>query len=164
MLHYPLNGIMGWFRGFLNLQIILWRPASFPCHFYSSFLSLVRHYNHIHIWCRCIYFLWLMWWWSIRIDLIKISLLNCTRVHGCTKHNIFFILSYRSLYVCLSLVYCSFCLLVCRCPIVMLLDFFKILIDDLFCEACISLQETLLGWLEEAWCHCSLNCFMKVLC
>ena len=41
----------------LNLQLVLWRPVSFPCRFYSLLLSLKWHYNNIHTWCRCIYFL-----------------------------------------------------------------------------------------------------------
>ena len=36
---------------------------------------------------------------------------------------------------------CSTCLLMCSCPIVVFLDFFKMLLDNLFCEACPSLQE-----------------------
>ena len=50
----------------------MWIPVSFICHFYSSFLPLGWHYNNIHTWCRYIYFLCLMWWGSVRIDLSKI--------------------------------------------------------------------------------------------
>ena len=74
MPHYPLNGIFGWFHGFSNIQLILWRLISFPCHFHFSLILLGWHYNNIHPWHKCMYLLCLIWWGSVRINLSKISL------------------------------------------------------------------------------------------
>ena len=56
MPHYLWNVNLGWFRGFLNPQLIPWSIISFTCHFHSSFLWLVGYYNHIHTWRGCICF------------------------------------------------------------------------------------------------------------
>ena len=53
--------------------------------FFSSLLfSLLLSgldYNNIHIWSRCIYFLFLMWWGSIRIIRVILPFLHYTWVY-----------------------------------------------------------------------------------
>ena len=71
ILHYPWNVILSLFRIFSSIQLILGNPVSFPCHFYSFLLTLGWHYHSIHTWLRCIYFLCLMWWGSVSVDLSK---------------------------------------------------------------------------------------------
>ena len=102
----------------------MWNPVQFTCHLYSSFLSSGWHYNHIHTFRRCIYFLWLMWWVNVRIYRSKhppsFVVLGTTVVKKTT-----FVLLFSSKYVSggFSLFYWIPCILICRCPIAPLLNF-----------------------------------------
>ena len=104
-----------------------------------------------------------MWWGRICIDLINPPLFLCTKVHGCTKQ-----------YICFALVF-QVCILgflsgwlqplsshvkVSHCRVNL---FFKMILDEVFCEAWIVLQETLFDYIEEDCCCWAGKICMKVL-
>ena len=158
MLHYPWNGILGWLCGFENIQSMIWRHVLFPSHFYSSLLSWVCHHNSIHTWCRYIFpSAWCGGKASTYIR-VKFSFLHCTRVHSFTKalHLFYYFLPGLYLEVSLWLIV----LLVFSCAVTW---FFKMLIDESFCEAWRGLQETLFDWLDKACWYWTEKCFMLVL-
>ena len=121
----PWSVILFWFRVFLNLRLVMWRPVSFPCHFYSLLILLGWNYNQIHIWCRCIYFLYLMRWGSVRIDLNNFSSFVVLGSKVVQNTTFFLLLYYRSVSGGFSLVGCSPCLLMCKCPIAVFLGFLR---------------------------------------
>ena len=71
---------------------------------------------------------YLNWWVTVRIDLIRFSLFSCTRLYSCAKTTFVLILSSRYVSGGFSLVDCSPCILMFRCPIVVFLDFSRCLL------------------------------------
>ena len=80
---------------FLNLQLILWRPVSFTCHFYSLLLSLQWHYNRIQKWPRFFLFLLDVMGNRPHKSVWIILFLSCNRFHSFTKHWIIFDLVFQ---------------------------------------------------------------------
>ena len=118
MIHCPWSGIMGLVCGFLSMKLILWKPVSFPCNFYSSFPSSGWHYNHIHTWRRFIYFLCLILWGKIHIYLSNFAPSFVLLVSKVVKDTTFvLLLSSNSVSKSFSTVDFSPCLLIWRCPI-----------------------------------------------
>ena len=122
------------------------------------------HYNHLNTWRRCIYLLFLMWWGIVNIDLSTISFLFCSRNQGCAKHYIFFLLSSRSRSGGFSLVDCIPCLLVCRCPILVLVYFLICFLmrlamspDQVFSKPCLVVLRRLaaVGVKIASWRYCA---------
>ena len=102
-----------------------------------------------------------MWWGSVCVDLSIFPLLCCNRFHGCAKHYIF-LFSSRSVYGGFSLVDCSPCLLVWRCPIFLFLDFsrcflmsFSMRPGQVLGKSClVALRRLAVGMKSDTWRYC----------
>ena len=131
----------------VNLELMMQRNVSCNCHLYSSFLTLLWHYNNINTWCRIIYLPCSMWWEGVHIDMNIFSLLFCTRVYSYSKHYISFDL-FSQVYISrflsslLQSLYSDV-----KVSHICVPWFFNILLDNIFCEAWQSLQETLFDYL-----------------